>query len=416
MDKDILKPLVDQTLELASHPSMEQRKELWANHQTLGKTDKIPVCVWYEFIPEPQWKLILGHDSLHCSSQAARDIEWSLKKRLWAARNIPDDHIVWPSLIILAVLSKEVSWGVDFKMAGTDAHVENPLEAKIFVPAFPEGIETERVRFSDMVIDQESTEVSIQRTRELTEDRLQIAVSYPDLGYSPFDMAVKMRGLENLMYDVMDAPERVLGLMERITAGFEDHHRNREERGWINVVMSRHGRYAQVGFRVHCVYPSPDFDPEKPRLQDEWAYVSAQTSSGLGPEMYEEFVHPYNVRLARLFPRGTVYYHGCECLDQKLDLLSTLPNLRRLHVSPWSSLKKAREKFDGKVVLEVHAHPGKVFFGYTRDDMRVEIERLVGEAEGVPIDLNLSDIHSVNGNPDLLRQWAEAVQQVSRRR
>ncbi len=92
MDKDILKPLVDQTLELASHPSMEQRKELWANHQTLGKTDKIPVCVWYEFIPEPQWKLILGHDSLHCSSQAAR--------------NMHDEHILpaFPEAITIVAM------------------------------------------------------------------------------------------------------------------------------------------------------------------------------------------------------------------------------------------------------------------------------------------------------------------------
>ncbi len=413
MDKDILKPLVDQTLEFASQSCMEQRKELWANHQALGKTDKIPVCVWHEFIPEPQWKLILGDDSLRCSSQAARDIEWSLEKRLWAARNIPDDHIVWPSLVLPAVPCKEVSWGVDFKMVGIDAQVDNPLEAKIFVPAFPEGIETERVRFSDMEIDQESTEAAIQRSQELTEDRLQIAVNYPDLSYSPFDMAVKMRGMENLMYDVIDAPESVIALMDIITGGFEHHHGKREKRGWTNVVMSRDGRYAQVGFRVHCAYPLPEFDPEKPRLQDEWAYISAQTSSGLGPEMYEEFVHPFNVRLARLFPGGSVYYHGCECLDQKLDVLSTLPNLRRLHVSPWSSLKKASEKFEGKVVLEVHAHPGKVFFGYTRDDMRLEIEKLVGEAGGASMDLNLSDIHSVNGNPDLLREWAEVAQEVS---
>ena len=78
-------------------------------------------------------------------------------------------------------------------------------------------------------------------------------------------------------------------------------------------------------------------------------------------------------------------------------------------------MKKAKEKFDGRVVLEVHAHPGKVFFGYTADDMKAELEGLVGEAEGVSLDLNLSDIHSVDGNPNLLREWAEVAQHVSRR-
>jgi hypothetical protein len=129
--------------------------------------------------------------------------------------------------------------------------------------------------------------------------------------------------------------------------------------------------------------------------------------------MFAEFVHPYNVRLARSFSNQTVYFHGCERLDHKLDVLATLPNLRRFHVSPWSSAEAAREKFQGRVVLEVHAHPGRVFFSYSRREMKQEIDRLLRAAEGVPLDINLSDIHSVNGDPRLLTQWAEAAQEVA---
>ena len=262
------------------------------------------------------------------------------------------------------------------------------MEAKRFVPAFPDRIEPERLSFIDWRIDEEA--------KELTDDRLQIAVVYPDLGFSPFDHAVRMRGLEKLMLDVFDAPERVHELMDIITSAFEQHHRNREQKGWLNVVPSSDGRYTQVGFRVHCAHIPSDYDPTKPLLRHEWTYISAQTSSGLGPEMFAEFVHPYNVRLARYFSNQTVYYHGCEQLDHKLDVLSTLPNLRRFHVSPWSSMEAAREKFQGRVVLEAHAHPGRVFFSYSSLEMKEEVERLVRAAEGVPLDLNLSDIHSVN--------------------
>jgi hypothetical protein len=202
-------------------------------------------------------------------------------------------------------------------------------------------------------------------------------------------------------------------LMDIITSAFEQHHRNREQKGWLNVVPSSDGRYTQVGFRVHCAHIPPDFDQAKPRLRHEWAYVSAQTSSGLSPGMFAEFVHPYNVRLARYFSNQTVYYHGCEKLDHKLDVLATLPNLRRFHVSPWSSVEAAREKFRGKVVLEVHAHPGRVFFGYSPREMKQEVQRLIRAAEGVPLDINLSDIHSVNGDPCLLTRWAEAAQEVA---
>mgnify|MGYP001596756429 FL=1 len=160
---------------------------------------------------------------------------------------------------------------------------------------------------------------------------------------------------------------------------------------------------------------APDFAGRKPRLVDEWPYVTAQTASGLGPDQYAEFVHPYNSRIAALYTHKTVYYHGCECLDQKLPIISILPNLRRHHVSPWSSVKMAANHYRGAVNLEVHAHPGKVFFGNTREDMRAELQRLVADAAGHPMNLNLSDIHSVNGNPATLRIWTEEAQKVSGR-
>ena len=411
-DKDILNPLVDQILNWAADRRMERRKKMWADHQALRRTEKVPVCVWYEFIPDPQWELMLGRGLPKCRSPLAREIEWNLRKRLWAAENIPDDHIVWPTVTISPTITREVDWGVRFSMSGSDEKVDDPLEAKRYVPAFPDRIEAQHVHFTDWLIDEQATAASLERARELTGDRLRISAAYPDLGCSPFDHAVGMRGLEKLMYDVVDAPERVHRLMDIITSAFEQHHRNREQKGWVNVVPSADGRYTQVGFRVHCTHTPPGFQRSSPLLRHEWAYISAQTSAGLSPAMFAEFVHPYNVRLARYFSGQTVYYHGCEKLDHKLEVLATLPNLRRFHVSPWSSVEAARDKFRGTVVREVHAHPGRVFFGYSSREMKQEVQRLVRTAEGVPLDINLSDIHSVNGDPRLLTLWARAAQEA----
>ncbi|MEE9306750.1 MAG: hypothetical protein V3V57_04370, partial [Spirochaetia bacterium] len=67
---------------------MEKRKKMWADHQALQQTEKVPICVWYEFIPEPQWELMLGRGYLKCRSVLARDIERELRKRLWAAKHV----------------------------------------------------------------------------------------------------------------------------------------------------------------------------------------------------------------------------------------------------------------------------------------------------------------------------------------
>ena len=411
-DREVLAPLVEELLTLSARPEEAAKKRLWADHQAMGAPGKIPVCVYYEGIPETQWKFMLAErHGPQCRTPLARAIEWDLKTRLWIARNVGDDHIVWPNVMVYAAVRKPIDWGVSFGLAGSD----NPEDARRMQPAFPDGIDVGRLHFSDHEIDDAATAGTVEQARQLVGPNVRVFVRYPNLGCSPFDMAVEMRGMEGLMMDAIDAPEKVCDLMEYLTSAFEGHHRRREQRGWINIYPSADGRYTDFGWRVHCAYLASDFDAARPRLADEWAYVSAQTAACLGPEMYARFVHPYNVRLASFFAKGTVYYHGCECLDQKLDILATLPNLRRFHVSPWSSVAKAAAKFAGKAVLEVHAHPGRVFFGQTPQEMREEIGRLTSEARSGPasLDLNLSDIHSINAQPHLLTQWAQIAQELA---
>ncbi len=409
-DKDILKPLIDRTLYLAGRQKNDYHKQLWATLNAGEPVDKIPVCVTFEGIPGPQWDLMFGPNQLHCRSLLARQIELDLKKRTWAAANIPDDHVLWPVVSITAVQPGGYDWGVPitWRQSGDE------LGAKEIVPPFAEKIDLTQLRQPVTQLDEDATKFQVDEARDLVGGRLPVVVRYPRLADMPFDIAVQMRGMENLLIDVVDAPDEVHGLMDFITGAIIADHRHREQRGWINAQPDPSGRYQMVPIWRHIAAPLPaDFAGRKPRISDEWAYVSAQTSAGLGPEMYEEFVNAYNCRIAELYTNRTVYYHGCENLDAKLDAIMRLPNLRRHHVSPWSSVKLAAEKMPADVVLEVHAHPTEVMFSASREDMQAEVARLVRQAGGHRMCLNLSDIHSLGGNPATLKCWAQVAQEVA---
>ena len=75
-DMNALRPLVERVLALAHEPDQERRKELWARHQALQPTPKIPVCVTYEGIPAPQWDLMFGEGHLKCLDPLARGLEF----------------------------------------------------------------------------------------------------------------------------------------------------------------------------------------------------------------------------------------------------------------------------------------------------------------------------------------------------
>jgi len=408
-DREVLRPLVDRVLELSALPCQRERAELSARLNALQTTPRAPVIVTHEGIPFEHWRLMLGEGFLRCESREARDIEWTLRRDLWAQEHIGDDRVLWPHAHVSAATHDVQGWGVPLGRKS----VGDSCTAWAYDPPFADGIDLSRLTAPDFEYDEQQTRERVERASELVEGRLTVFVRAPDMGHQPFDTAVAMRGMEALLTDCALEPEKVLELMEFLTEADLRHHRKREALGLINCFPSPCGRFQAAGGRYNASWLPEGFGRRAPRLADEWAYVSAQTSAGLGPEMYARLVHPFNCRLASLFCDNTVYYHACEPLDGKYDVLQSLPHLRRLHVSPWSSRRLAHEKFGRSVALEVHAHPGQVFFTHTRQDMADEIGRLLDETGDSPLDLNLSDIHSINGNPETLRVWTETAQEIA---
>ena len=409
-NREILAPLVDRIVELADHPAEKHKKELWSQHNALQPTSKIPVSLTFENIPDRQWDLMFGRDHLQCQEELARYLEFYLKKRIWMAVNVPDDHVVWSAVSIPAVYTQNHQhWGVDLAWQSTD----DELGSESIIAPFANKIEMSILCAPQTEVDEAATSTRLAEASELVGGRLIVFPAYETLRQQPYEFAVCLRGLERLFLDVYDNPELVHALMEFITRSIIAGLKRREACGWLNCPPDPSGHYQMVPtFRHIAAYLPPDFAERKPLARDEWAYVSAQSAFGLGPAMYEEFVHRYNCRIAELFTAKTVYYHACECLDQKLDIIATLPNLRRQHVSAWSSVALAARKYQGSVNLEVTTHPNLVALGLTLEEMKNVMKRLVQEADGHPMNLSITDIYNLGGNPDSLRLWAEAAQEA----
>jgi hypothetical protein len=180
-----------------------------------------------------------------------------------------------------------------------------------------------------------------------------------------------------------------------------NYHRSMEAAGMVNAEPSWH-------FRVH--YDNLPTGMPINRLSSCWIYVTAQTTGGISPAMYEEFIQPYNERIAELFGTNKAYYHGCEDLGPKLDIIRRLPNLRRFHVSPWTDLRTAAAKFGDTMVLETHVNPATTTLSLNPERMRAEIRTIIDIAGDLCIDINLSDVQTVSGDPRILTEWARIAQ------
>jgi hypothetical protein len=389
-----LRHLAEQTLELSHSPEHRARRQLWEGLHSLSPSRTLVSYAMYTSVWEAE---IADRSEFRHQGGLARMIETQLRARLWKAQNIPDDEPVLPTVWLPMPHpgGDDRLWGVALPSVRTDPHGSykpvppvHALEdlARMHLPRY-EQLSTEAERMRDEAV-------------ELTGGLLPVKFHTDEIHYGPFEWVVRMRGMDHLLLDVVDAPGLVHALMRFATAGVVAYHRERESAGAID---------AEASWGFHMYWDRVDGPPD--RLSSCWAYVHAQSAASLSPAMYAAFIQPYNAEVASLF--GRVYYHGCEDLSAKCRVIKDLPNLRLFHVSPWTPVEPVVGCFGATVALEVHSHPTNVLFGWDADQTRADLMQRHRAAEGVPHVLKLCDVETVGGHPEKLALWARLAREVA---
>lgn len=397
----LLTDLANQVLENWNSKEMGRRRKLWTEHYNCKKQEKIPVkCALFDSY-YMVWQNLIPEETIVYKTGIKRNIETQLRIKLEKFRRFHDDDVIWPILRGYTDLGRkpDALWGVELNMEETSS-IGGSFKP---LPPIKNEQDLERITVPDVISVNEAEKRMINEMSSLTDGLLQVKIENNEITYGPYEWAVRMRGAENLLFDVYDRPEWVHKLMDRITTGIIAYHKAREKAGMIDFVTD-------------LPYIHVPFDSTQPELENKlaglWAYIHAQSSASLGPAMYEEFVHPYNARLAHLF--GKVYYHGCENLGQKVDIIRELPNLCYFHVSPWTKLADVVPKLRNRnIILEVHSNPSDVLFSWNRKQMRDEIKALIEGAQEQVFDLKICDIQTINGAEGQLECWADVAMEES---
>jgi hypothetical protein len=380
----VLTDLADEALTLWQSPEQARRRQLWADHFN-GRTREVPVsCAMFQGFQDLVWQQILPEDAFVYQEGLARAIETHLRHSLWRAGNIPDDTPSALSLRLSALppMAEDELWGVPLQydstgMAGGAYKPRPPL-------ARPEDIE--RLRAPEFRCDRAAMQRQEQQVRELVGDRLPLTFHSDALHNGPFEWAVRLRGMDNLLLDCYDRPEWLKELMQFLSDAIVRYQRQREAADCVTGI-------------AECALHSPwdDISPGRETLlSGAWGYLHAQSAASYGPDTYAEFVQPYNVPIAELW--GKVYYHGCEDLTRKVRLIRELPNLRQFHVSPWSQVAATARELPEHVTMEVHSHPTNVLLVWGEAEMREELARLTAAAGDHLFNLKLCDVQTVNGD------------------
>ncbi|MBI2299109.1 MAG: hypothetical protein HYU66_09245 [Armatimonadetes bacterium] len=394
--RDTIRELARQTAELAAGRENQLRRRRWCDVNSLRLPDRPPV------ICHPNcWDEILPRDVLVSQEPWLAGVEYPLRQGLhkWS---VGDDTVLeghWPVQRAM-VLQGEHYWGLPV------AYVHTGVARGAWAYDYPikEESDLDKLVPPRYVHDPRATAEACARADELLGDILPVREQchIPTPGAWLHGWATQLCGVTELLVHMMDRPAWVHRLMATLRNGVLDLLDDYERQGVLTL--------NNTGLMGCDDLPQPDFDGERVRLLDLWGRGESQEFQAVGPRQYEEFLLDYQKPI--LARSGLSYYGCCEDLTNKLDLVLSIPNLRRFICSPWTDLEKMVAAVGDRYCIEWRQKATDVAYARDLRDYGEGLREGLRIARGTPIMIVLQELETVNGDRRRLPEWAALAKEL----
>jgi hypothetical protein len=400
-DIAVLRSLAVRYMEICRHPIMDERRDLWRRHNSLNRTS-IPIYVrafaWQEM---PQ-------SELECEDPFLREYENFFRQSLFRY-TFSDDFIFEPWVTVQAVCKTPPAgvWG----LASPRTHSDELRGSFVWDAPIKTEEEIQLLHNPQHVIDEAQTQRRVEKLASAIGDMITINVDRaPAYRIWNGDISTQLaylRGLEQVMWDMMDRPEWLHKLLAFMRDGILRTHEQAEEAGdWS---LGAHQNQA-MPYAEELPDPAPNSGPVK--RSQLWVFVASQETTAVGPRQFDEFMLQYQLPIMK--PFGLVAYGCCEDLTLKIDVLRQIPNLRRIAVSPMADVKKCAEQIGQDYVLSYRPSPtDMVGYGFYPDKVREMLKRDLAACGDRHVDITLKDVETVQSDEERIRRWVEIAREVA---
>jgi hypothetical protein len=399
-DREILRRLASQVAELSARPIEDEKRALWYQLNSLKPTRPVVFCD-----PENGWNEIITIDQFECQGELAQRWEMSLRKEIYWGSEMCDDRVIEP-YFILSHVYEESDWGMrEKKIGGSDGGSyiwESPLQSYA---------DFDKLHYPIITVNYEATGRVIELAEETLGDILPVRLRtawWWTLGMTM--TLVNLRGLEQIMFDMYDYPAE----LHRLMAFLRDGHLAKldflEENGLLS--LNNDGTYVgSGGFGWSDELPRSDFTGHV-RTQDMWGFTESQETVGVSPDMFAEFIFPYQLPIQERF--GLNCYGCCEPLDKRWHIVKEIPNLRRVSVSPWADIGNMAEKLGDQYIFSMKPRPSDLAMAdFDEERIRAELRDALHKTRECRVEVIMKDNHTIRNDPQRVVRWVEIARQES---
>mgnify|MGYP005848740969 CR=1 FL=1 len=401
-DREILRALGRRVAELAARDIEREKMELWRRHNGLENVRPVIFCS-----PENGWGEIIRPEDLQCETGVGRAWENHLRMEIFWAEEIKDDRVTSQSFVH-GMHFTETGWGVQEKRIGGDHGGAYTWEAPI-----RDLDDLSVLQYPDVTPDREATDRSLNLAHEVFDGILPVELHQTWIWTVGLTWTlVNLRGLEQVMLDMVENPEGLHRLMDFISKGTLHRLQKLEDAGLL-FLNNRNQYVGSGGYGWTDELPAEGFDG-KVRMRDLWGFAESQETVGVSPAMFGEFVFPYQMPLLEKF--GLNCYGCCEPVHTRWEDLKTIPRLRRVSVSPWCDVAKMNELMGDRYILSLKPNPAPLGDSvFNEDIIRRELREKLEQARGCRVEIIMKDTHTIGGDPRRVVRWVEIAREESER-
>jgi hypothetical protein len=406
-EKDVLRRLAERKVQIAFDPKNEERRRAWLALDS-GNDSRVMVLAEHGGIRDRRKPLSIT--SLECTGEWARGIENSLRAEALLFEELQDDHVVEPVI--------NVGWRVRASNFGVEVVVHQGgdaehMGARSWDPPIRDLDEDfDKLRPRAYSVDRDARLVERQLMEDVFAGILPVRMRgghYWTMGLTI--QAIDLIGLEGLMLSMYDNPEGLHRLMAFLCDDNLAFSRWLEDQGLYS--LNNENDYigsGSMGYTTELPKQTPRQTDAPVREQDLWALLESQETVGVGPELFEEFIFPYQLRIAERF--GRIYYGCCEPVNNRWHILKRLPNLARVSVSPWADQRFMAEALGRDYVFSRKPNPTLISTDrFDEAAIRNDIRQTLDLARGCRIELIMKDVHTLNNQPERLARWVQIARE-----
>jgi hypothetical protein len=402
-DGEVLKQLAARVADIASSEEMVAIRREWTRHNKLEAGRPIVFCD-----PENGWNEIITERQMLCKGTLARRWEMDLRKEIFWGEEMGDDKPVEPYINVPYTVSPD-DWGLQAEYHKTESMGSYVWDA----PIQDYDRDLPKLHAPDFEIDWKTTNGCYELAQQLFEGILEVRLKgtwWWSLGLTwP---GATFRGLETMFYDFIDNPDGIKELMSILSGGFLKKLDYLQGEGLLS--LNNDGTYVgSGGYGFTDELPQSDFTGDV-RTVDMWGFTESQETVNVSPEMYEEFIFPYEKPIMERF--GLTCYGCCEPVHPRWHVVKRHPHLRRVSCSPWADTEKMAENLQNRYIFSMKPAPAAVAEPEPDwESIRMDLRQKLEITKDCRVEVIMKDNHTIGRRPENVVTWCSIAREEARR-